>query len=382
MSLKIGLGQGWAPSRFLLNDSCAYIQMAHLGHRKLVEPFMRFDLQNCHQFSMIDFSELSSYCDLDRDLSKSVGGMIFHMSRCGSTLATQMLRQSEAHVVIAEPDVLGQFLQNFRGSKQELVLCLRNLISLFADTLCQPGQKLIIKWSSWNIFVIEAIQKALPGVPACYQYRSADEVLVSLSKNKAEWMDLKKIRKSLDRKGFYSQSAHQNPYLELLEASGAEHVSNTELAARFIGNCCERALSYSDQLLMVRYEDLPGAVLSHMAAHFNMDMSGVEKSRARIVSRWDTKALGGAKVFESDSQIKKKSATTEISTQAKRYIEPSLTRLIANSNEKFKLYPSAQTEIRSATFDPKISKIDQTKKAATQSVNAENSKASTSITWL
>jgi len=119
MADKLKLEEGWVPSQFLQNGPNAFIEMVYLGQRTLHESFMRFDLQRCRKRTLVDYRALNEYCDSTRDMSENVAGMIFHMSRCGSTLTTQMLRHSNEHVVVAEPDVLGQFLQSFKGETQE-----------------------------------------------------------------------------------------------------------------------------------------------------------------------------------------------------------------------------------------------------------------------
>ncbi len=361
MAEVLNIEEGWVPSQFLQNGPNAFIEMVYLGQRTLQEPFMRFDLQSCHKRTLLEYRLFEGYCDTRRDMSKSVAGMVFHMSRCGSTLTTQMLRHSSAHVVIAEADVLGQFLQSFRGDKQELVASLRNIIALLADTLCRQGQKLVIKWSSWNIYVIDAISEAIPDVPICYQYRSPQEVLVSLIRQHAEWMDLATIRKLHRREGYFSHSNHQNPYIELLEASGAEHVSNAELTARLIGHCCDRAIKHSKSLLMVDYRDMPDAVFTQIAPHFAIEMSGVEKSRARFESKWDTKSTSGAKQFESDSQKKMSLATDDITEYVQAYIEPSLSLLIELSHNNIseptkqaKVSERVLDEVRSHSSEPEL----------------------------
>ena len=296
---------------------------------------MRFDLQACRQARRVDFAKIQGYCDEGRDLSKDVAGMIFHMSRCGSTLTTQMLRHSDAVVVVSEADVLGQFLQNFRGSEEELTLSLRSLIALLADSLCQPHQSLVIKWSSWNIYVISAICKAVPNTPLCYQYRAADEVLVSLINNKAEWMDVELILSHQRKRNYFSDRAFNSPYVELLEQSGGSDVPSLELAARFIGHCCERALQCSEQLLVVSYESMPQAVLTQIVPHFSIAMSGVEKSRARMVSRLDTKSLGSPKQFVPDTQAKRKHVTLQVKALANTHVNPFLIPLIDASSNRF-----------------------------------------------
>lgn len=363
MSTKINLGKGWVPSQFLIRQGRGYVEMVNFKGGKLVETFMRFDLQNCRQRSLISFDALEDYCAPSRDLSASVSGMIFHMSRCGSTLATQMLRHSSKHVVIAEPDVLGQFLQNFRGSPEFLINSLRNLIALLADTLCKPDQKLIIKWSSWNIYLIDSICQAVPEVPMCYQYRSPNEVLVSLARNRAEWMDLKRIRKTHQRRGYFGENGDLNPYIDLLESSGGEEAPFEELGARIIGKCCERALKYSSQLLMVSYAEMPGALFTHIAPHFSVEMNSVERSRARIESKWDTKAIGGAKQFESDVSIKKQMSTDETDAYVQTYIQPHLSKLLAAATKEFapkvQPYSNNSNELRASTA-PEKNKLSKT----------------------
>lgn len=322
----------WVPSRFIIKADQAFIEFVNLEGRPLVEPFMRFDLIRLNQRKLVTYDQFKGYCAADRDLSKSVTGMIFHTSRCGSTLSSQMLRHSSDHVVVSEADLFGNFLQYFRGSNEELVESLRGLIALMADALCSIDQRLIIKWSSWNAYLIEAIHCAVPNVPICYQYRAPAEVLVSLLNTPAEWMDIALVVEKQTNSHYFHKGQYDPPYIQLLRLAGGRGLSKAETAARFVGRCCQAVADFQGEILAVSYHSLPDAVLSRIAPHFNMFMTGVEKSRARMESKLDTKSLHTSTKFTPDSLSKRDQVNEEIVDLCSQYIDPYIEQLESKCN--------------------------------------------------
>ncbi|MGH1540437.1 MAG: hypothetical protein ACRBHB_08435 [Arenicella sp.] len=334
--MHFDIKQGWVPRQFVERSGKAYVEFVDFNNQELKASFLRQDLERYSRRVFVELDSLWQYECSSEFLSQNIKGMIFHMSRCGSTLAANMLRQHRACQVIAEADVIGQFLHTFRGPQHELVRHLRLILSLLFHSFCNNNQTLIIKWTSWNIFIIDAICQAVPSVPLCYLYREPDEVLVSLTQNLAEWQDPKLIKRKLNEtSNSFQGSAKSNPYIDLLIRSKAETASTEEIAARFIGQCCTAAFESKTPLLMVPYPSLPEAVFTHIAPHMDIEMDGMTKSLARTESRWNTKTIDQSKVYSSDTNAKKKRVTPTMRTLIDEHISQPLESLKQASTEQF-----------------------------------------------
>lgn len=93
---------------------------------------------------------------------------IFHVSRCGSTLLTQMLASLEQCIVLSEPPVIDVFFRNYcqRTKHQEdRIKIFRQLIAALCQKRFQLESHLIIKHDSWHISRINFIKAAFPDVP-------------------------------------------------------------------------------------------------------------------------------------------------------------------------------------------------------------------------
>lgn len=102
-----------------------------------------------------EFIEKYSGTEIDKKL-----GFIFHMSRCGSTLATQMLASSDRFFVLSEPTIINAILDpalDVTSKKRKLLLkaTIRSLVS------CSPSvcEQVFIKFRSWNTFYLDLILK-------------------------------------------------------------------------------------------------------------------------------------------------------------------------------------------------------------------------------
>lgn len=97
---------------------------------------------------------------------------IFHVSRCGSTLLSQLLALDENHIMLSEPPLLDQLLER---APALVPAALRMLAQR------QHGQEnaLFIKTDSWHLCYHETLRKRFPDTPFILLYREPQAVLRS-----------------------------------------------------------------------------------------------------------------------------------------------------------------------------------------------------------
>ncbi|RMF11320.1 MAG: hypothetical protein D6757_11365, partial [Alphaproteobacteria bacterium] len=119
-----------------------------------------------------------------------VRGLIFHVSRCGSTLLTKALGRLEEHLMISQGAPLQRGFWAFASDEWSHPIpsdppTLRRLANLIR-AMCRPrvpGERAaFVKFISWNILHADLIRRALPGVPAIFMYRDPVEVIASVRK--------------------------------------------------------------------------------------------------------------------------------------------------------------------------------------------------------
>jgi len=113
---------------------------------------------------------------------------IFHLSRCGSTLVSQLLTQDPANVVLSEVPFFDELLRlhyQLPGITTDMGdAWLASAIKFYGQKRNAAEEHLFIKADCWHIFFYERLRKLYPDVPFVVLYRSPDEVLRSQQKKR------------------------------------------------------------------------------------------------------------------------------------------------------------------------------------------------------
>ncbi len=121
---------------------------------------------------------------LGREAALPPAVLIFHCSRCGSTLLARLLEIDPANRVIIEPPAVSQFLHLARTQSPSPAMR-RDLRVLLQSYGLEPrgGEKrLIFKLNSLAVHALAALRAALPEVAFVYLLRDPAEVVASLSR--------------------------------------------------------------------------------------------------------------------------------------------------------------------------------------------------------
>jgi hypothetical protein len=119
-------------------------------------------------------------------------GIIFHSTRCGSTLAANMLGTHPGFRVIKEPNAINQFLLQMR---EDAAGILRD--EWFSALVRSYGrgvttdQGVVIKLSGWTMPFAEYMMRQLPEVPAIFLWRAAEPVVMSCLAQQPAWTELR-----------------------------------------------------------------------------------------------------------------------------------------------------------------------------------------------
>lgn len=231
-------------------------------------------------------------------------GFIFHTSKCGSTLVSNMFKALPRHLVISEPNATNSILtlpsdQFPESVKIELF---QGAVNAFAQSALPQEKKYFIKFTSWNVLQLPFIKKAFPDVPWLFLYRHPVEIIVSLLQTPTGWLSNKK-------------DSHFAKQLLGADVSDIEinQMSDAEYSARVLANFCQTALQEMDaKALVVNYNQLSEPCLRDMLTFFQIEASEDEIATMAQALNYYSKDAIQNKAFQDDSAAKQKQASAEI----------------------------------------------------------------------
>lgn len=297
------------PARAALDPTGLHLGLLDISPRELRDPFLHETIQRVPAVQALVHVPRAELGQVQA--SSAPAGVIFHVARCGSTLASQLLKQLDGVVVYAEPLVINELLvPPHSASRADLVAALRTLGSFFAAHAEQPY---VLKLSSWNTLFCDLVAEAFPQSPWALCVRDPLEVCVSLLAQQPSWL----------RDDF---AARFSPFIRTDRGSpGAE-----ARAAQFFAAFCEavRRLDRTRGLLLP-YESLPGAVWSSLAPHFGLQVDASAKQRMTDAAQSHSKSqVGESTSFTPDDERKRAAASPELRREVDDIARPAYARLV------------------------------------------------------
>jgi hypothetical protein len=103
---------------------------------------------------------------------------IFHTSRCGSTLVSQLARALPRTVVISEAPPIDELIRA-AAPRAERIAWLRALIGALGQPRRAGDRLFFVKFDAWHVLDVPLVQEAFPAVPCVFIYREPAEVIAS-----------------------------------------------------------------------------------------------------------------------------------------------------------------------------------------------------------
>ena len=309
----------WTPIRFDFSGTAPAIDWADLSEERFVEPF--FD-QTVAQWASGPRSRqlvrtgLEALAALDAEPSLEPAGMIFHLSRCGSTLVSRLLGTLPGVVVIAEPSPLNALLglDPKLVDRAALIQVVRQLVRALGRRRHGDEQRLVLKCTSWNVRRREILAAAFPDTPWTWVQRDPVRVLASLLAQPPGWLRLH----------YWPQRAKQQFGLD---PAMVPAMTRAEFAAHALGAMLEAAAADAAGRLCIDHAQLPHAIWRRIAPHFGLDVDDAAVARMTEEARFYSKDLA-PRVFVGDAP-EQRSVTEETRQAAQRFAEPGY-RLLAS----------------------------------------------------
>jgi hypothetical protein len=310
----------WTPIRFDLSGAAPVVDWADLSEERFVEPF--FDQTVARWASgprarPLVRTGLEALVALDTEPSLEPAGMIFHLSRCGSTLVSRLLGTVPGVVVLSEPSPLNALLGLDPGRVSEATLIRMVRLLVRALGRCRHGdeRQLVLKCTSWNVRRREILAAAFPETPWIWVQREPAHVLASLMASPPGWLGL-------------GVTPPQTARLFGLDPAAVPARARVEFAARALGAMLEAAAADPAGRVTIDYADMPEAVWQRAAPHFGLEADSAAIERMTAESSFYSKDPSPRPFDRYTSE--RRLMTTAMLLAAERFAEPGY-RALASS---------------------------------------------------
>ncbi len=239
-------------------------------------------------------------------------GLIFHLSRCGSTLVHRMLGAGAMVASLSEVPIFDeaiQFCLNWPGPQESKVKLLQTIAAGLGNA---SGElPLVLKLDAWHILSWPLLRAAFPGTSAIFLCREPAEILVSQQRMRGIQAVPQPLIAALCGMGDYG-------------AFGID-----EYCAHFLAASCRAAAeaARAGALRVIGYKGLPRAVFTRLLPYFGLDADDAALERMREAARVDSKAPD--KIYAPDSEEKMRAAGETLLALSERIVGPAYRELEA-----------------------------------------------------
>lgn len=176
--------QNWIPYKLSFVDEHPRCEWLYTNDKEFTEPFFDETISKCKRANFYNYRSVSSIEVLPQ-WSAGIervppSAFIFHVSRCGSTLASQLLAQDRTNIVLSEVPFFDSILRAGNSISYEM---LKDAIAFYSPVK-NYRKRLFIKTDSWHIFFYKQIRELYPQTPFILLYRRPDEVVRSQQKRR------------------------------------------------------------------------------------------------------------------------------------------------------------------------------------------------------
>jgi hypothetical protein len=140
------------------------------------------------EFLFTDAAVLEEYADAFDDAK--VRGIIFHMSRCGSTAIANAFRETDRTLVLSESAALSRIVRGDEFNPLQLEPSQRITLArgFLAAVLKEfPSNALVIKMPSFASWDVGYVASLFPNAPWLFSSRAPGDVMASLESSPSRW---------------------------------------------------------------------------------------------------------------------------------------------------------------------------------------------------
>ena len=207
---------------------------------------------------------------------------IFHVSRCGSTLLSQLLASLPQCVAMSEPTVIDSLLRLYHDSADPAagIALLRHAMLALGQRRTGEETHFVIKFDCWHIHSLDLLRAAFPDTPCLFLYREPQAVLASHQRQRGPQMVPGLIHPALLPLAVRATAPGD------LDAYAALVLESFYTAAQ--------AHAAAGRIQLINYSQLPGMVFSELLDALRIDCTSPQLEAMRQRSQFHSKYTGTA----------------------------------------------------------------------------------------
>lgn len=215
----------------------------------------------------------------DSDKLMKIKGFIFHPSHCGSTLLARMMTALPRTRVLSEPEAINSLLLAYWYHdlpRARVLEQLKAIIECFRQPL-DGEENLVIKPTSWNVFLVNLFLEIYPDVPWIYLDRDTESAVDSSLRDGGGWVQWIDFPTDLPRK--------------YLLKPGARPTNKEDYVRQVIIGQRERASAFFSELSRAfHYPAFIDQFETDILPHFDLNFTQEEINIARQMTQYQSKS--------------------------------------------------------------------------------------------
>lgn len=309
----------WYPVRVIEDGGKYWIRWQYLGQQNFAQAFYTDSLRLA--FTRYQKPAITTPIDIldtldDNHPLLEPGGLIFHLSRCGSTLLARMLSALPGQVVLSEPPPIDDLLRS-KLDVESRRHYLEKMFRLLQRQRRDNERCIFFKLDPWHTPAIGELRALLPDTRFMFLYRNPLEVLVSHRR----------------QTGMHMVPGLIDPLWYGYLAGQASEFHPYEYAAWVLGCIMQKVLDQMDQgIVLLNYKELGENAWSRVPQIFNLKEDWVLAKAVRYRHAKNDAAFTDDRIDKLRQADKQMRQYCRCYT-AKPYERLESTRLTARSNE-------------------------------------------------
>ena len=255
--------KNWIPYQLNVVEEQLLFRWLYVGTHRFAEPFFEETIVRCksHPVNSRGWHSVTTLASLIQAAQEctavSPTAFIFHISRCGSTLLSQLLGLPEQHITLSEMPLLDDILRlPYREPAvalppDERDAALQAIIRLMGSQRTGHETRFFIKLDSWHLLYYDTFRRLYPAVPFILLFRSPDAV----------------IRSHQKRRGMQAVPGLIEPELFGFEPASTRHMDLDHYTATVLERYFQQMLTIrevDDNVMLFPYQDSGVAMLEQL----------------------------------------------------------------------------------------------------------------------
>jgi len=269
----------WIPARVRVAGEGATVEWCDIGDAAIADPFLGETIARAARTRGVVRTSLDVL--MDEAAAKpgvAPSAFIFHCSRCGSTLMSQLARALPGTLVLSEAPAIDDVLRA-PWARETRLETLRAIVTALGQPRGGADRHLVVKFDAWHVVDLPLVQEAFPGVPCVFLYRDPVDVVAS----------------QMRMPGRYLVPGELDPaFAGLGSVDDVIAAGRERYGARVIGRILASAaeLAADGRCDLINYSELPAAAIDRALEWTGWERSADERARLVAVAAFDAKTPG------------------------------------------------------------------------------------------